>query len=136
MHSSRMRTSRGSSRPWGAVCLSACLETPPVVGLETPPGQIPQLPPGCGPGDPPCKACWDTIPPRYLQGMLGYHLQCMLGYHTPPPWTEFLTHACENITCTDGKNAEQSEARKCVIPKWVSGRGGSHVPLPDPLLSL
>ena len=23
--------------------------------------------------------------------------QCMLGY-TPPPWTELLIHACENIT--------------------------------------
>ena len=27
-----------------------------------------------------CKACWDTAP------------------NPPPPWTEFLTHACENIT--------------------------------------
>ena len=36
------------------------------------------------------------------------HAQCMLGYLPPgpvhaginpsPPWTEFLTHACENIT--------------------------------------
>ena len=24
--------------------------------------------------------------------------QCMLGYNPPPPWTEFLTHACQNIT--------------------------------------
>ena len=31
-----------------------------------------------------CKACWDTTPPRDLQGMLGYHLQGMLGYYPPP----------------------------------------------------
>ena len=25
-------------------------------------------------------------------------LPCMPPPHMPPPWTEFLTHACENIT--------------------------------------
>ena len=29
----------------------------------------------------------------------GCPAKCMLGYTSPhPPWTEFLTHACENIT--------------------------------------
>ena len=86
MHSIRMLTGRGSSRPQGWVCLSACWDTqpppgcgpgdPPGVGLETPldvgwrpprcgPGDPPRplnFPLGCGPGDPPqtCKACWDT----------------------------------------------------------------------------
>ena len=40
MHSSKMRTARSSSRllgvVWG-VCLSACWDTSPGVGLETPP---------------------------------------------------------------------------------------------------
>ena len=78
-HSSRMRTTHGSSCPCGGICLSACwdtppigvgLETPPGVGLETPPGvglETPlvrplNFPPGCGPWDLPpyCKACWNT----------------------------------------------------------------------------
>ena len=61
------------------------------------------------------SACWGThrppcpvhagihTPPAWC--MLGYTppVQCMLGYTYPvhagiPPWTEFLTHACENIT--------------------------------------
>ena len=53
MHSSRMHTTHSSSNLLGeGVCLSACWDTnPPLgVGLETP--QTPQLPPGCGPGDP------------------------------------------------------------------------------------
>ena len=51
----------------GGVCLSACWDAPPGVGLETPlgvgleticgcgdpPGQTPQPPPRCGPGDAP-----------------------------------------------------------------------------------
>ena len=86
------------------------------VGIPPPrcgPGDRPR----CGPGDTPprpdlstsplgvdletCKACWDTTP-RDLQRMMGYHhMQCMLGYQPnppPPPCTEFLTHATENIT--------------------------------------
>ena len=88
-----MRTARGSSRPWvwggEGVCLSACWDTqpplgvgletspplqlwawrPPAVGLETPLARPLNFPPGCGIGD----------TPGDLQGMLGYHL---------PPWTE------------------------------------------------
>ena len=41
MHSSRMRTTRSSSRlVWGGVCLSACWGTPSGVGLETPVNRI------------------------------------------------------------------------------------------------
>ena len=83
MHSSRMRTARGSSHPRGGGCLPQCilgythplgvgLETPrcgpgdppPGVGLETSPDQTPQLPPWVWAWRPPletcCKACWDT----------------------------------------------------------------------------
>ena len=63
MHSSRMRTARGSSHPRGGVCLSACWDTPrrcrpgnpPMgVGLETPLGVGLETPQDT------CKACWDT----------------------------------------------------------------------------
>ena len=110
MHSSRMRTARGISCPrrglpqcmLGYTTHPRCgpgdppgygLGDPLSVGLETPqvwawrPLRPLSFPPGCGPGD----------PPGYLQGMLGYHLQCMLEYQ-PPLWTEFLTHASQNIT--------------------------------------
>ena len=91
----------------GYTPLGVGLETPQVwvwrllqgVGLENPPRYGPGDPSRCGPGD----------PPRDLKGMLGYQLQGMLGYH-PPPCTEFLTHATENITLPQisfagGKNA-------------------------------
>ena len=97
----------------GVGCLPQCmLGYPPGVGLETPPGQTPQClpwvwawrpPPGQTPQLPHWVWAWRPArhagipPPGYLQDMLEYHLQCMLGYH-PPPWTEFLTHASENIT--------------------------------------
>ena len=52
MHSSRMRTARGISRPRGGLP-QYMLEytTPPGVGLETPLAT--------------CKACWDTTPPPW-----------------------------------------------------------------------
>ena len=53
----------GSSRPSAGVCLSACWDTSPGVGLETPHVWAWRPPPTCGPGD----------PPGDLQGMLGYH---------------------------------------------------------------
>ena len=96
----------------GEVCLSACWDTQPTpgVGLETALGmglETPWVwawrPPRCGPGDPSdpsasplgvglespldtCKACWDTT--------------CNACWDTSPPplWTEFLTHASQNIT--------------------------------------
>ena len=66
MHSSIKHILRSSSR-WG-VCLSACWDTPPPlgVGLETPPGVGLDTPPGVGLetslAKPHCKACWDTTP--------------------------------------------------------------------------
>ena len=41
----------------------------------------------CWGGDVCRSACWDTPP-----------LGLGLGLDIPPHWTEFLTHACENIT--------------------------------------
>ena len=73
-------------------------ETPLWCGPGAPQAKLLNFPPGCGPGDPPrpdpltsplgvglgtCKACWDTTPPGYLQGMLGYHPPCgQNSWHT------------------------------------------------------
>ena len=79
-------------------CIPVGCVPPAAVAIQ---GGLPQCmlgyttPPGCGPGDPPQMWAWRP-PSGYLQCMLRYHLQCMLGYH--PLWTEFLTHASENIT--------------------------------------
>ena len=56
---------------------------------STPQARPLNFPLRCGPGDlqgmlETCKACWDTI--------------CNACWDTPLPWTEFLTHASENIT--------------------------------------
>ena len=92
MHSSRMRTAHSSSHLLG-VCLSACWDTappgpgpghPPGVGLDTPPGQTPQPPPWVWAWTHPLVRSPSPLPgpgPRHL-----------------PRWTEFLTHASENIT--------------------------------------
>ena len=70
-----MGTARSSSRLLGGgFCLSACWDTPLGLGLDTPPGmglETPQPDPSTSPLD--------------------------VGLETPP-WTEFLTHASENIT--------------------------------------
>ena len=63
MHSSRMHTTRSSSRPGRG--LPQCMlgyTTPLGVGLETPP-------PGVGLETPldTCKTCWDTSPPTCEQ---------------------------------------------------------------------
>ena len=71
-----MRTTRNSS--WG--CLPQCMQE-----YTNPPRPDPGHPPGCGPGDHPPR-CGPRDPPG-------------VGLDTPPPlWTEFLTHASENIT--------------------------------------
>ena len=92
-----MRTARCSMAVcWGEGEVSAtvhagrppqlwAMETPPATTCSNPPHWVwamhtslamtPQIRPQCGPRD--------------LIGMLGY---------PPPPWTEFLRHACENIT--------------------------------------
>ena len=86
MHSSRIRTTRSSCHLLGGVCLSACWDAPPGCGPGDPPSQTPQPPPRCGPGDPPAR------PPT---SPLGVGLETLPA---PSPWTEFLTHASENIT--------------------------------------
>ena len=111
MHSSRMRTARSSSRlRGGGVCISACWDTPPGLGLETPHGQTPQPPPGCESGDPPPPpGQTPQLPPPPGVGLetppaarpLNLPLGVGLDTHPPPPppqWTEFWTHASENIT--------------------------------------
>ena len=107
MHSSRMRTAHGSSHPQGGEGLPQCML-----------GYTP--PPRCGPGDPPTR-CWPGEPPPWLDPSIS---PLGVGLETPPPletckaysdagippamhagippppysWTEFLTHATENIT--------------------------------------
>ena len=77
MHYSRMRATRSSSRLPGGGGLPPCMlgYTTSGVGLETPPR--------CGPGNPPPQPEPPTSP---------------MGVGLEPPWTEFLTHASENIT--------------------------------------
>ena len=52
------------------------------------------LPRGCLPGGVCPSACWDSQPPGQTRGVSAL---VHAGIHTPL-WTEFLTHACENIT--------------------------------------
>ena len=64
MHSSRMRSARGSSRPRGSA--SVHTQTPPGVGLETPLARPLSFPLGVDLETTPpdtCKTCWDTTPP-------------------------------------------------------------------------
>ena len=59
-------------------------------GRSAPAPQHQGKPPGCiAPDHVTCDACWEANPP------VGAGIQ----RQTPPtPWTDFLTHACENIT--------------------------------------
>ena len=96
MHSSRMRTTHSSSCLLGSVCLSACWDTspgvgletpPPSVGLETPPWVWAWKPPGCEPGDTPPQV-WPWRPPQarslnFPPGCGPGDLQGILGYHHP-----------------------------------------------------
>ena len=108
MHSSRMHTARGSSRPRGGLPQCMLGYTPPWgVGLETPhPQEI--CCKACW--DHTCNACWDTSPPD-LQGMLGYyppptgdlparHAGIPLAMHAgiPTPPVNRITNTCKNIT--------------------------------------
>ena len=64
------------------------------------PGPDPtQLSLGCGPGDPPGsdQTSPEQAPPRSRHAPQD-QTPCPGSRHPPPPWTEFLTHACENIT--------------------------------------
>ena len=107
MHSSRMRTVRCSGRrgrggglPRGYVCLGegvsvqgeGCLPR----GRGVCPGEGVSAQGGV-------MSAQGGVCPRWCvsQHALGRGRcvpQCMLGYTPPSLWTEFLTHACENIT--------------------------------------
>ena len=108
MHSSRMRTAHSSSRHGGWVSTppgKIPLKFPLGVGLD----QIPlNFPLGCGPAlDPPQLPPWvwglDQIPLNFPLGV-GLEPPPRTRSRPPPkdqapsPWTEFLTHVCENIT--------------------------------------
>ena len=101
MHSSRMRTTRSSSRH-GGVSTSPPEQATPLEQVP-PPRQIPlNFLPGCGPGlDPPQLPPWvwawtrspstsplgvglDQIPLNFPLGCGPGNLQGMLGYHIPP----------------------------------------------------
>ena len=77
MHSSRMRTVRCSSRLLG-VEVGRLSARGVGLGRVCPEGMSAQTVGVCPDGG----QCLS---------------QCMLGYTPPPPWTEFLTHTCENI---------------------------------------
>ena len=111
MHSSRMHTACSSSHLLGG-CLPQCMlgyththphhtppcgpGDPPGCGPRDSPGQTPQPPPpGCGLETPPSQTpqpppwVWAWKPVRHAR----------IPPHPPPlQWTEFLTHASENIT--------------------------------------
>ena len=108
MHSSRTRTIRTSTHLGGGdVCLSACWDTHPLgLGLDTPwawdwtpPWAWAWTPPGPGhspwPGHP---LGLDTSPLGRPPGPGPGHRPKWAWTWTLPLWTEFLTHACENIT--------------------------------------
>ena len=99
MHSSRMRTVRCSSRlPRGGGVCQGCL----------PEGGLPRGVSAVGGGGV-CQGGWvvsarggwgGVCPGGVSQHALGRGGVCPSAcWHTPPSlWTEFLTHACENIT--------------------------------------
>ena len=92
----------------GYTPLGVGLETPPGCGPGDPPDQTSQLPlPRCGPGDPPRPInfpleCGPGDPPDQTSQpppwVWAWRPARHAGIPPPPPWTEFLTHASENIT--------------------------------------
>ena len=102
-----MRTARRSSCLLGGVCLSACWDTPPGVGLETSHNQTPQPPPWV----------WDWRPP--------------LGQNPPPtspgfghgdPPVNRITDTCKNITLPQQEcipvGCVPSAAVAAAVPGW------------------
>ena len=83
MHSSRMRTICCSDRGV-CVCLWGSAQ-----GGSLPRGSSSQG--GCLPGG----VCWGCLPGGVCWGGESQHA---LRQTAPPPWTEFLTHTCQNIT--------------------------------------
>ena len=98
MHSSRMRAVRCSGHGGGAgVCLGVC---PRVSAWRGGAVCLGGVCPGCLLGG--CLLGGG----RGAVGLPGGEGVCLRGVFTPacteadtPLWTEFLTHACENITC-------------------------------------
>ena len=92
MRSSRKRTARSSGRLlWGvSASMNAWIHPPPGRGLDTP---------RPGPGHP-LGLDLDTPLGLGLDTPLACHVTCKAYWDTNPPtlWTEFLTHASENIT--------------------------------------
>ena len=87
MHSSRMRTVRCSGRLSCHACPLPATHAPTAMHVSLPCMTPPHTPPATYaplPCIPPCHTC---PPPPHMPP-----LPCS------PPWTEFLTHACENIT--------------------------------------
>ena len=126
IHSSRMRTARGSSRQLGGGVFQCMLgyippgcgpgeppsfwvwawRTPlPVWAWRPPPARPLKLPPGCGPGDPPGQtpqAPPSRCGPGDQQGMLAYspppHQTYKAYWDTPtPPPVNRITDKCKNI---------------------------------------
>ena len=124
MHSSRMRTARGSSRPYrglrglpqcmlgythpptprcgpGNLSLDVGLEIPPGVGLETPLGVGLETPLGVGLETPPGQTpqlppgCGPGDPPRPAARHAGIPPARHAGYYPPPPEQN---DRCKNIT--------------------------------------
>ena len=90
MHSSRMRTARSSSRLGGV-----STRLPPE---QTPPGaDPPKRPAARHAGIPPAMHAGIASPRRPAARHAGIPPAMHAGI-APPLWTEFLTHACENIT--------------------------------------
>ena len=76
MHSSRIHTTRSLTLS-RSICQGVCVPTHTPLPLRAPYHAYPL----------PCTPPHHTCP-----------LPCMPPCHTPSPWTEFLTHPCENIT--------------------------------------
>ena len=131
MHASRMRTTRSSSRWWGGGLVLIPLKFTLGCGRGSDP---PQFPLGCGPGsDPPqfppwvwAWTCSPSISPLDVDlargvslaggspcqgGLLGRGVSQNALRQTPPPWTEFLTHASENITLPQTSFAGGKDSR-------------------------
>ena len=133
MHSSRMRTAHGSSHPQGGEGLPQCMlgnTPPPGVGLETlPPGVgLENHPPWLDPSISPLGVGLETLPPGDLQGMLRcWDTTCNACWNTTPPpphaWTEFLTHATENITLPQTSFAG---GKNFVVSSMVGQIGATH----------
>ena len=108
-----MHTAHSSSRLlWGVSALSACWDISPQAWACPSPGYGPGPlrcglgPPGCGPGQPPSQTpniptsprVWAWTPPTSQTPPTSPPGSGPRHPRHPPLWTEFFTHASENIT--------------------------------------